>query len=288
MIKAILYTLICVVSWAFIPVASKEILKDMNNYAMLLFSNAISTVVLFFYLLLSKKVCLLKKYSPKDYLVLSFLGFLGSYLFYIVLYKAFSLSLAQEVFIINYTWPILIVLLSAPILKERLNPTKLISITISFFGVVIILTRGNPSHIKFTSVKGDLLALIASFCFALFSVLGKKVKYDQIVSVFIYFLSATVFSLLSIKYAHIKSITVNSLIWLFINGAFINGISYIFWFKALKSTKAAVVSNIVYLTPALSLLFISAILKERIETYSIFGLLFILTGIAIQLKPRLT
>ncbi len=288
MIKAILYTLICVVSWAFIPVASKEILKDMNNYAMLLFSNAISTVVLFFYLLLSKKVGLLKKYSPKDYLALSFLGFLGSYLFYIVLYKAFSLSLAQEVFIINYTWPILIVLLSAPILKERLNPTKLISITISFFGVVIILTRGNPSHIKFTSVKGDLLALIASFCFALFSVLGKKVKYDHIVSVFIYFLSATVFSLLSIKYAHIESITVNSLIWLFINGAFINGISYIFWFKALKSTKAAVVSNIVYLTPALSLLFISAILKERIETYSIFGLLFILTGIAIQLKPRLT
>lgn len=288
MIKAILYTLICVVSWAFIPVASKEILKDMNNYAMLLFSNAISTVVLFFYLLLSKKVGFLKKYSPKDYLVLSFLGFLGSYLFYIVLYKAFSLSLAQEVFIINYTWPILIVLLSAPILKERLNLTKLISITISFFGVVIILTRGNPSHIKFTSVKGDLLALIASFCFALFSVLGKKVKYDQIVSVFIYFLSATVFSLLSIKYAHIESITVNSLIWLFINGAFINGISYIFWFKALKSTKAAVVSNIVYLTPALSLLFISAILKERIETYSIFGLLFILTGIAIQLKPRLT
>ncbi len=288
MIKAILYTLVCVVSWAFIPVASKEILKNMNNYAMLLFSNAISTTVLLFYLLLSGRVNILKRYSPKDYLIMSFLGFLGSYLFYIVLYKAFSLSLAQEVFIINYTWPILIVLLSAPILKERLNLTKLISIAISFFGVVIILTRGNPSHIKFTSVKGDLLALLASLCFALFSVLGKKVKYDQIVSVFIYFLSATVFSLLSIKYAHIKSITANSLFWLFINGAFINGISYIFWFKALKSTKASVVSNIVYLTPALSLLFISAILKERIETYSAFGLLFILAGIAIQLKPKLT
>jgi len=288
MIKAILYTLICVVSWAFIPVASKEILKDMNNYAMLLFSNAISTVVLFFYLLLSRKVNLLKKYSLKDYLTLSFLGFLGSYLFYIVLYKAFSLSLAQEVFIINYTWPILIVLLSAPILKEQLTLTKLISIAISFFGVIIILTRGNLSHIKFTSAKGDLLALLASFCFALFSVLGKMVQYDQIISVFIYFLSATVFSLLTLNYAHIKSITANSLFWLFINGVFINGISYIFWFKALKSTKAVVVSNIAYLTPALSLLFISAILREKIETYSIFGLMFILAGISMQLKFKST
>ena len=288
MIKAIIYTLICVVSWAFIPVASKEILKDMNNYAMLLFSNAISTVVLFFYLLLSRKVNLLKKYSLKDYLTLSFLGFLGSYLFYIVLYKAFSLSLAQEVFIINYTWPILIVVLSAPILKEQLTLTKLISITISFFGVIIILTRGNLSHINFTSAKGDLLALLASFCFALFSVLGKRVQYDQIISVFIYFLSATVFSLLTLNYAQIKSITANSLFWLFINGVFINGISYIFWFKALKSTKAVVVSNIAYLTPALSLLFISAILREKIETYSIFGLMFILAGISMQLKFKST
>ena len=288
MIKAVLYTLICVLSWAFIPVASKEILKDMNNYAMLLFSNAISTVVLFLYLTLSKKVKILKTYSPKDYFILSFLGFLGSFLFYIVLYKAFSLSLAQEVFIINYTWPILIVLLSAPILKERLTPAKLISISISFFGVIIILTKGNPAHIRFTSVKGDLLALLASLCFALFSVLGKKVHYDQVASVFIYFLSATLFSLITIRYVHIDSITANSLLWLLINGAFINGISYIFWFKALKSTKAAVVSNIVYLTPAISLIFISVILKERIETYSILGLFFILTGIAIQLKSKLT
>ncbi len=203
-----------------------------------------------------------------------------------MLYKAFSISLAQEVFIINYTWPILIVLFSALIFREKLNSIKFASILISFIGVVIILTKGRLLDIRFTNIEGDLLALSASVCFALFSVLGKKVKYDQIVAVFVYFLSATVFCLSTLKLFVITHLSINSLFWLLINGMFINGISYIFWFKALKSAQTALVSNLIYLTPAVSLIFIALILKEKIHLYSLFGLIFILTGIGLQLSTK--
>ncbi|AEA33181.1 DMT family transporter [Hippea maritima] len=288
MIKALIAVFICITSWAFIPIASKEILKGMNNYAMLFFSNIISASILGIYLFSQNGIRVLKKYSIKDYILMSFLGFLGSFLFYVFLYKAFSLASAQEVFIINYTWPILITLLGFFILKEKATLMSLIAITISFLGVVIIATKGNLSTLKFTNLYADILALLGATCFALFSVLGKKVKYDQKIAVFVYFLSASIFSLATIKAFQIKFINSNTLFWLFINGAIINGISYIFWFYALKKAKTALISNLVYLTPLISLVFISLILKEKIEPYSIAALFLIMAGIGLQLAKKPT
>ncbi|WP_025270649.1 DMT family transporter [Hippea sp. KM1] len=288
MIKALAAVFICIISWAFIPIASKEILRGMNNYAMLFFSNIISALVLGVYLFAQNGIGALKKYSAKDYFIMSFLGFLGSFLFYVFLYKAFSLASAQEVFIINYTWPILITVFGFFILKERATLISLLAITISFLGVIVIATKGNLSTLKLTNLYADMLALLAATCFALFSVLGKKVKYEQKTAVFVYFLSASIFSLATVKYFRIRLIDTNTLFWLFINGAIINGVSYIFWFYALKKAKTALVSNLVYLTPLFSLIFISLILKERIEPYSIAALFLIMAGIGLQLAKKPT
>ena len=138
-------------------------------------------------------------------------------------------------------------------------------------------------HVRFTNVEGDILALLGAVCFALFSTFGKKVEYDQIIAIFVYFASATIFCTTTIGFFKITELSVNVLFWLFINGLFINGISYIFWFKALKSAQTSLVSNLVYLTPALSLIFISIFLKEKIHTYSLLGLILILLGIGMQM-----
>ncbi len=286
MTKSLLYALLCVVFWAFIPVASKEALRTLNNFSFLFFSNVISAAVMFIYLSSQKKS--LKLNSLKEYAFLTFLGFLGSFAYYVLLYKAFSLSTAQEIFIINYSWPILIVVLSIPILKENISTLKVISIFTSFFGVLIIASKGNPFNLKFTSITGDILAFAGAFCFALFSVLGKKNKTDPEVAVFYYFLSASVFSLFTLPFFRIKNIDINTIFWTFINGALINGISYIFWFKALKSAETSLISNIVYLTPFVSLVFISIFLGEKIHPYSIFALLFIVGGILLQSIRRAT
>ncbi|WP_022671364.1 DMT family transporter [Hippea alviniae] len=286
MSKSLLYALLCVVLWAFIPVASKEALKNLNNFSFLFFSNLISAAVMFIYLLSQRKS--LKLNSPTEYAFLTFLGFLGSFAYYVLLYKAFSLSTAQEIFIINYSWPILIVALSIPILKESISAVKIVSILVSFFGVLIIASKGNPFKLNFTSITGDMLSFAGALCFALFSVLGKKNKTDPEVAVFYYFLSASVFSLFTLPLFRIESLDTNTLFWTFINGAFINGISYIFWFKALKSGETSLISNTVYLTPFVSLVFISIFLGEKIHFYSLFALLFIVGGILLQSFKRFT
>ncbi len=285
-IKAYAYAVLCIVSWAMIPICSKKVLVGMNNFAMLLFSNLISFITIGIYITLNKKWHIAKRYAPKDYLYMSFLGILGSFVYYVLLYGAFEVAKAQEVFIINYLWPVLVVIFAVFILKEPITSLKIISILISFIGVVVIVTKGNMLSINLSSIKGDILAFLGAISFALFSVLGKGSNYDETVAVFVYFLSSFVMSLIFIPFLKIDHTNLNILFWLIINGVFVNGISYIFWFYALKKGNIHIVSNAVYMTPFISLLFISFFLKERIYPYSLIALTLIVSGILLQVSSH--
>jgi drug/metabolite transporter (DMT)-like permease len=61
------------------------------------------------------------------------------------------------------------------------------------------------------------------------------------------------------------------------------GITYVLWMKALKlSSTTAKVSNLVYISPFLSLMFVSIAVGETIYLYTIAGLVLIVGGIVIQ------
>ena len=52
----------------------------------------------------------------------------------------------------------------------------------------------------------------------------------------------------------------------------------------LKPSSTAKISNLAYITPFLSLVWTSLILKEAFNIYTIIGLVFIVGGVLIQLK----
>ena len=119
--------------------------------------------------------------------------------------------------------------------------------------------------------------------FALFSVLGKKYRYDQVVSVFIYFVTALVFIAPTLfLFSSLKMPSFHVWLWLLLNGFVVNGISYIFWLKALEYGDTSVISNALYFTPFLSLVSITLFLGEQILLSSIVGLIIIVVGIPLQ------
>ncbi len=178
---------LCILFWASIPVVSKKILVEMTNVQMLFWSTIFSFVVLAGLLVAQGKVRLLSRYSLRAYGWMALLGFLGAYLYYILLYGALARTTAAEGFILAYTWPILVSLLAVVLLGEKLTPRRGLAVLVSFLGVLVIVTQGRLVSIAFTSLTGDLLALAGAFVFALFSVLGKKAHYDQTVSATVYF-----------------------------------------------------------------------------------------------------
>ena len=274
---------LCILLWASIPVATKKILVELDNLQMLFYSTILSTIILGILILFQKKTSYLKAYNKREYGAMFLLGFLGNYLYYIFLYGALARTTASEGFILAYTWPMLVLVLSFIILKEKVTVKKLVGITISFLGIIIITTKGNLLDLNFTSTSGNILAIIGAFVFALFSVLGKKYNFDQTIGVFIYFFSALIFITPTLFiFSQFVWPSSEVLPWIIYNGIFVNGISYIFWFKALENGETHIISNLLYLTPFISLIYIAIFLKEKILISSIVGLIVIVSGVLLQ------
>lgn len=274
---------LCILLWASIPVATKKILVELDNLQTLFYSTVFSLLVMGILMIVQKKKKELKKYSIRQYSIMFFLGFLGNYLYYILLYGAIDKTTASEGFILAYTWPMLVLVLSFIILKEKVTLKKLVGVFISFFGIIIITTNGNITKFNLTNLYGDVLALSGAIVFALFSVLGKKYNFDKTISVFIYFLCALIFLIPTVlNFSGLVLPSSNVWIWIIYNGVFVNGVSYIFWFKALEGGETAIISNILYLTPFVSLIYISIFLDEKILMSSVIGLVVIVFGVVLQ------
>lgn len=280
--KGYIYLALCVICWALIPIASKEILSALDNIQMLFYSTIISTLILFIFVILQKKFKLIFSYTKKNYFYIILIGFIGIYFNYLMLYKAFSIADPVSVFILNYTWPVFLFVISIFVFKEKLTVKKIVAILISFFGIIIIVSKGNFYKINLGNIKGDFFALLAALSAAVYSVIGKKMNFEKTTSVFLYFLvvlifiTPTLFILSTFKIPDLKS-----LFWLFVNGTIINGVSFIFWFKALEYLKTHIISNGIYLTPFLSLVYLNLFLGQKIYLSAIIGLMFIALGIII-------
>lgn len=277
------YLALCIIFWASIPVASKKILVELSSLQMLFYSTLLSFVAVGSILLIQKKYIGMKQYSKKEYLNMALLGFLGTFLYYVLLYGAFALTTAQEGFILAYTWPILLSLLAVRVLKEQVTLKKTLAILLSFFGIWVIVTQGKLLSVTITNLSGDLLALSGAFVFALFSILGKKHNFDKTISAFVYFSSTLFFvTILAFIFSPLTIPSPNVWIWLLYNGILVNGITYIWWFQALDKLNTHTIATALYLTPFISLIYIWFFLNEGILFSSVVGLAVIIAGILLQ------
>jgi len=272
--KAISLVLICIIFWAMIPVVAKLAQVSLDNHQFLFWSSLISFICLFITAYLKNKIEIIKKYNFKDWLILITLGLLGTYIYYLFLYLGYKEAKGLEVLVIQYTWPITIVFLSLFILSEKLTIKKMISIVLGFIGVLFVLTKGNFSQIHLDNMSVILLVFLGASSFALFSVIGKKIKYEPIGAITIYFLSATIASFFSMNYFSTFEVpSSNELLPILLNGIIINGFSYLFWINALRLTQASFLAPFIFLTPVLSAIYLIVVFNEPVQTAYIVGLI---------------
>ena len=226
--------------------------------------------------------------SPKMLLRSAILGFLNPFLYYTILFKAYSLLPAQTALSLNYTWAIVVVLLSIPLLKQRVRFMDIAGLLLSFTGVVVIVTNGNIFSFKITNTYGVILALSSSLIWALFWIFNVRDKRDELNKLFLNFVFGFIYIFIYMLVNGevellIKSIKLLSVVAGAYVGLFEMGISFVFWLKALQySESTSAVSNIIYISPFFSLFIISIILGEHIFFASIVGLIMIIAGIVLR------
>lgn len=282
--KAYIYAFITVIIWSTVASAFKISLQHMDFLQLLFLSSFVSLGAIFIIILTQGKIEILIKSSKKDYIHSALGGFLNPFIYYIFLFKAYELLPAQEAQPLNYTWPIMLILLSIPLLKQKINLKSILAIIISFFGVFIISTHGNILAFHFSNLRGAILALCTAIIWALFWIMNIKDKRDELIKLFLNFLFGFVYIFIATAvFSEISIPNIKALFGASYVGLFEMGITFVIWAKALNlSETTAKVSRFIYLTPFLSLLVIHFTVGEEILPSTITGLVFIVLGIIIE------
>ncbi len=288
--QSYIYAGLAILFWSTVPTAFKLGLAELPILPMLTIASVTSAIVLFLILLKDGKISLLKDSGPKELLNSALLGFINPFLYYIILLRAYQLLPAQVAQPLNMIWPIILVFLSVPILKQKIAKKSFLALFISFGGVYLISSQGSPFSPGNADLSGVLLATGSSVFWAFYFILNVKDKRDEAVKLFLNFLSGSIYlaAALVITGSWPENISFKGVAGSVYIGIFEMGITFYFWLKALQlSPTTDKVSNLVYLAPFLSLVFVHFILHEPVYYTTPAGLLLIISGILIQnRKPK--
>lgn len=282
--KAYLLAMTVVFFWSTVASAFKLSLRHLTVIELLLYSTFFSAAALFLILVFRKKVSLLKNLKNKDYFLSMLLGFLNPFLYYLVVFKAYSLLPAQMAQPLNMIWGIVLVLVSIPILKQKIKWLDMAALLVSFSGVVVISTRGDLTGFHVENPLGVVLAVGSSLIWSFYWVLNVKDKQDAVVRIFLNFVFGFGFILLSIVFVFpIKTPSVEGLLGAFYVGLFEMGLAFALWVKALKLSDATVdISILIYIVPFISFVFIHIFVGERIHISAVLGAVLIVGGILLN------
>ncbi len=287
--KAYLLAFTAVLFWSTVSSAFKLTLRYMSFQNLVFWSVLNGIAVLILANRLSGTPLNIKKLNVKNILSSAVMGFFNPFLYYLVLIKAYSLLEAQIAGTLNYFWPIVLVLFSIVFLKQKIKPIGILAIFISFTGIIIISTGGNPLTMKFNNLSGVLLALSSAVLWAMYWIMNLKDKREDTGKILLNMIFGLVYLgiWLIIQQQLFYIPTVNGYLGTLYIGIFEMGVTYIIWLKALKfSSDTAKVSNLIYLSPFLGLFWINLFVGETIHLSTIVGLMFIVGGILIQARVK--
>lgn len=282
--KAYVFAILAVLFWSTSPTAFKLGLRYLDTWQLLTGASLCSTLVLGFISLIRGSFRHLKSFGPKDYLFSAFMGLLNPVAYYFILFKAYTILPAQVAQPLNMVWPIVLVLLSIPLLGQRISWLSIAAMFISFTGVVLISYQGGSGDQNPQNRLGIILALSSSVIWALYFLLNSRDRRDPLARMFLNFTFASGILLLG-GFLKGEALPDSSEGWyasLYV-GAFEMGITFVLWLLALRIAPSSDrISNLVYAAPFLNLLFASQILDERIYLSTLFGIILLVTGILIQ------
>jgi drug/metabolite transporter (DMT)-like permease len=283
--QSYIYAGLAILFWSTVPTAFKISLGELDILPMLTIASLTSTLILLIVVLAGKKFHLIRVISRKDLLNSAILGFINPFLYYLILLKAYQLLPAQVAQPLNMIWPIILVFLSVPILRQKIERKSYIALFISFIGVFIISSQGRLFKSGHSDLLGILLATGSSIFWAFYFILNVKDKRDEGVKLLLNFVFGSFYlivTMIIIGKWQIETGFRGAAASVYV-GIFEMGITFLFWLKALQlASTTDKVSNLVYLAPFFSLFFVHFFLHEPVYYTTPAGLLLIISGILIQ------
>ena len=285
--RAYLYGIGAVLCWSTVATAFKLSLAHLTPAQLVLLASIVSWLFLGVVLVVTGKIAQVVSGRPGEYMHALVLGGLNPFLYYLVLFKAYSLLPAQEAMALNYTWALTLALLAAPLLRHPLKRAEIVAALISYCGVLVIATRGQLLSLDFDSPLGVGLALISTVIWAFYWIFNTGSRQDPVVCLFLNFCFALpmlfAYCLWTGELRALAAVPWSGVAGAVYVGVFEMGVSFILWLHAMKLTRSTIrISSLIFMAPPLSLFLIHYVLGEAVLPSTLGGLALILVGLTVQ------
>ena len=287
--RAYWLTLVTILCWGGAASAFKIALQTLTPSSLLALAALVSLAVITGLMFMGGYWRELSSLEARHWLVLIVLGMLNPFIYYVILFEAYDRLPGQVAMSLNYLWPVMLALLSVPLLQHRLSRTSLVSILVSFAGALLIASRGQFEGWQALDPLGLVLVLLSTLVWALYWLLSARIQVPAAIKLWVGFGSGTLLAWVYFWFNAPQRLPWDSLPWLAVGyvGVLEMGVTFFIWLKALQlAPSAARIGNLIYLTPFVSLMMLALILEEAIYPSTILGLAIVVAGILLQQTDR--
>ena len=275
-----LSALVTIIIWGTTFISTKILLVNFQPIEILFFRFLIGFIIL---LIVYPKQ--LKELTLKKEVTFAMAGLSGICLYYLLENIALTYTLASNVGVIISTAPFFTAVLSRIFMnKEKLKINFFIGFITAMSGIYLI--GFNNGELKFNFV-GDILALAASFIWAVYSLLTKKIseyEYNTIQTTRRIFMYGVIFMIpllfvFDFELNFMKFTKVKSLFNMLFLGIGASAFCFVTWNYAVKLLGAVKTSVYIYIVPVITVIASAVILNEKITFEIVCGTILTLIGL---------
>lgn len=237
-----------------------------------------------------------ERIAKKDFKRLFFAALFGMCINMLMFFKGLELSTPINSGVIVTLTPIIILILSAIFLKERLTTLKVMGIVLGFIGALALVFNNAPSLVPNAPniPLGNIMLLINASCFGAYLVIIKPLtqKYHTVtlmkwifpIGIILTF-PITVEEFLEVDWSNLPFDALWRMAYVVIGTTFF---AYLLNVFALKTLNATTIGAFTYLQPILAILYALATGNDQLDWVKVVACLMVFLGVYLVSKKRKT
>jgi drug/metabolite transporter (DMT)-like permease len=235
-----------------------------------------------------------QKVDPKDYITFFLASIFGIALNMLTFFKGLEFTTPIHASVIMTVVPIVVLVLGAFFLKERITGLKIVGILLGFSGAIVLSIYGKSSHVADNIPLGNLLVFINAVSYSIYLIIIKKLtnKYHPFTFIKWLFLFGLILvspfgygEFTEIVWSSFTPYILFSVLFVVIGATFT---TYLLNPIALRHLKASTVSTFLYIQPVIASIFALLMGSDTMNTIKIIAACLIFTGVYLVTKsPKL-
>jgi len=199
---------------------------------------------------------------------------------WILLFEAYNYTSVATATLCYYMAPVMVVLVSPVLFREKLTVKKIICMAIAIMGMVLVSGMADPAALQQSGTKGILLGLGAAVFYALLMIFNKTITnisaYDKTI------VQLAVAAVIMLPYVLLTEdifaiqFTPLMITMLIVVGIIHTGVAYRLYFGSMKNLKAHTIALYSYIDPALAILLSAFVLHEPMGLPQLAGTVMVL------------